>query len=71
MTDEIKGVTIAPLTTPTYASCIIEMKALLRAQGLWKWTQVTSWQYWELSLSRRKMRSRPSSAKRWNYSIFP
>ena len=36
MTDEFKGVTIAPLTTSTYASWSVEMEALLRAKGLWK-----------------------------------
>ena len=40
MTDDFKGVTIAPLTTFTYASWSVEMEALLRAKGLWKCTQV-------------------------------
>jgi hypothetical protein len=40
MTDEFKGVTIAPLTTSTYASWNVEMEALVRAKGLWKCTQV-------------------------------
>jgi hypothetical protein len=40
MTDEFKGVTIAPVTTSTYASCSMEMEALLRAKSLWKCTQV-------------------------------
>jgi len=40
MTDEFKGVSIALLTTSTYASRSVEMKALLRAKGLWKCTQV-------------------------------
>ena len=40
MTDEFKGVSIAPLTTSTYASWSVEMEALLRAKGLWKCTQV-------------------------------
>jgi len=39
MTDKFKGVTIAPLTTSTYASWSAEMEALLRAKGLWKCTQ--------------------------------
>ena len=39
MTDEFKGVTIARLTTSTYASWSVEMEALLRAKGLWKCTQ--------------------------------
>jgi hypothetical protein len=40
MTDEFKGVSIAPLTTSTYASWSVEMEALLRAKDLWKCTQV-------------------------------
>jgi len=40
MTDEFKGVSIAPLTTSTYASWSVEMEALLRAKGFWKCTQV-------------------------------
>jgi len=40
MTDEFKGVTIAPFTPSTYASWSVEMEALLRAKGLWKRTQV-------------------------------
>ena len=40
MTDEFTGVSIAPLTTSTYASWSVEMEALLRAKGLWKCTQV-------------------------------
>jgi hypothetical protein len=40
MTDEFKGVPVAPLTTSTYASWSTEMAALLRAKGLWKCTQV-------------------------------
>ena len=40
MTDEFKGVTIDPLATSTYASWSVEVEALLRAQGLWKCTQV-------------------------------
>ena len=40
MTDEFKGVSIAPLTTSTYASWSVEMKALLRVKGLCKCTQV-------------------------------
>jgi len=40
MTDEFKGVTIAPLTTSTYASWSVEMEALSRAKPLWKCTLV-------------------------------
>jgi len=40
MTDEFKGVSIAPLTTSTYASWRLEMEALLKAKDLWKCTQV-------------------------------
>jgi hypothetical protein len=40
MTDEFKGVSIAPLTTSTYASWSVEMEALLRPKGLWKLAQV-------------------------------
>ena len=40
MIDEFKGVSIAPLTTSTYASWSVEMEALLRAKGLWNSTQV-------------------------------
>jgi hypothetical protein len=40
MTQEFKGVSIAPLTTSTCASWSVEMEALLRAKGLWKCTQV-------------------------------
>ena len=40
MTDEFKGVLIAPLTKSTYASWSVEMEALLRAKGLSKCTQV-------------------------------
>jgi hypothetical protein len=39
MTEELKGVSIAPLTLSTYASWSVEMEALLRAKGLWKCTQ--------------------------------
>jgi len=35
-----KGVSIAPLTTSTYALWSVEMEALLEAKGLWKFTQV-------------------------------
>jgi hypothetical protein len=40
MTDEFKGVSIAPLTISTYASWSVEMEALLRVKDLWKCTQV-------------------------------
>jgi hypothetical protein len=40
MTDEFKGVTIAPLTTCTYSLWSVEMEALLKSKGLWKCTQV-------------------------------
>jgi len=66
MSDEFKGVTIALLTASTFASWSVEMEALLRAKGLWKCTQVLDQDFWwhlELSLSRRKTRSRPSSTK--------
>jgi len=39
MTDEFKGVTIAPLTTSTYASWSVEMEALLNPKSLWKCIQ--------------------------------
>jgi hypothetical protein len=39
MTDEFEGVSIAPLTTSSYASWSMEMEALLRAKDLWKCTQ--------------------------------
>jgi len=73
MTDEFKGVSIAPLTTPTYASWSVEMEALLRAKGLWKCTQVLAqdfMKHWNPSLSRRKTRSRPSSTKHLELSNF-
>jgi hypothetical protein len=34
MTDEFKGVTIAPLSNSTYASWNVEMEAPLKAKGL-------------------------------------
>jgi hypothetical protein len=40
MTDEFKGVSIAPLTASTYASWSVEMEALLRVKHLWKCTKV-------------------------------
>jgi len=45
MTDEFKGVTIAPLTTSIYALWIMKMKALLRAKGLWQCTQVLAQEF--------------------------
>jgi len=47
------------------------MEALLRAKGLWKCTRGLAQDFMttlELFLSRRKMKSRPSSTK---YSVFP
>jgi hypothetical protein len=40
MTDEFTRVSIAPVTSSTYASWSVEMEALLRAKSLWKCTQV-------------------------------
>jgi hypothetical protein len=40
MTDEFKGVSIAPLTTSTYASWIVDAEALVKAKDLSKCNQV-------------------------------
>jgi hypothetical protein len=40
MTEEFKEVTVAPPTASTYASWSVEVEALVRVKGLWKWTQV-------------------------------
>jgi hypothetical protein len=40
MTNEFQGVIIAPLTTPTYASWSVELEALQRANGLWKYAHI-------------------------------
>jgi hypothetical protein len=40
MTDEFKGVKIAPFKTFAYGSWRVKMEALLRAKALWKCTQV-------------------------------